>query len=192
MKYIILLILILFSCENFLPRDPEEPNNTETSFQRPDNPNIVVNNLLNSFTKKNTVNLLRCFQDDLNNSTFEFIPTQDVVSLNPNFFTNWDIKLEEYYLTTLFNSMDNGISPIITLSNRNLNINPRSAIFEADYYIKVQHNKSDDSEIEYEGKLIFNMVSTDDDYWYIQKWQDLNLDQSEFSTWTKLKFNFGK
>lgn len=88
--------------------------------------------------------------------------------------------------------MDNGISPIITLSNRNLNINPRTAIFEADYYIKVQHNKSDDSEVEYEGKLIFNMVSTDDDYWYIQKWQDLNLDQSEFSTWTKLKFNFGK
>ncbi len=192
MKYSILFILILISCDSFFPREPEVPKNIETNFQRPDNPNVVVNNLLSSFTNKNTVNFLRCFQDDLNNDDFEFIPTQDIIAINPTFFNNWSIKQEEIFLITLFNSMDKGVLPSLTLSNQKINVNPRSAIFEADYYIKVQQSKIEDAEVEYKGKLIFNLVSTTEDYWYIQKWQDLNIENSDFPTWTKLKFNFGK
>ncbi len=192
MKYSILFILILISCDSFFPREPEVPKNIETNFQCPDNPNVVVNNLLSSFTNKNTVNFLRCFQDDLNNDDFEFIPTQDIIAINPTFFNNWSIKQEEIFLITLFNSMDKGVTPNLILSNQKINVNPRSAIFEADYYIKVQQGKIEDAEVEYKGKLIFNLVSTTEDYWYIQKWQDLNIENSDFPTWTKLKFNFGK
>ena len=191
-KYLIILILFLLSCEYFVPRDPEEPDNIEQSFQRPDNPNIVVNNLVSSFSTKNTVNFLRCFQNDLNEDNFNFLPTQDIAALNPSFFQNWTLQQEEFVLINLFNSLNIGISPIITINNRVLTQDPKTAIFQADYYIKVQHNKIDDSETEYEGKLIFNLVASNEDYWYIDTLTDILNEDSEFQTGTKLKLNFGK
>lgn len=193
MKIIFLTILVLLvSCDSFLPRDPEDPDTNETSFQRPSNPNIVVSNLISAFTNKNTVNILRCFQDDLNNDDFEFIPTQDVLAFNPSFFLNWNLKKEELALIALFNSMDKSIKPILTITNQKVNVSPRSAIIEASYYINIKQKQVEDAEIEYEGKLVFNLVSTAEDYWYIQKWQDLNIEVSQLSTWSKLKYNFGK
>lgn len=183
---------MLISCDKFLPRNPEDPTNIESNFNRPDNPNIVVNNLITSIVTKNTVNYLRCFQDDLNNDNFQFIPTQDIAALNPTFFLNWDLRMEEFVMINLFNSLNIGISPVISMNNRTLNVNPRSAIFEAEYYIKVQHNMSDDSETEYEGKIILSLISTAEDYWYIDTWQDIINLNSENPTWTKLKLNFGK
>lgn len=191
-KYSIILLCFLLACDSFFPRDPEEPTSKDSNFSRPDTPNILVNNLISSFVTKNTVNYLRCLQNDLNEDIFQFIATQDVSALNPSFFQDWDLKKEELVLINLFNSLNSGISPIITLNNRKLTLNPKTAIFEADYYIKVQHNNPDDSEIEYEGKLIFQMQATTEDYWYISTWQDVINEDSQFPTWTKLKLNFGK
>ncbi|MDC1068005.1 hypothetical protein OAQ99_02465 [Candidatus Kapabacteria bacterium] len=188
---IISILINLVACDFFSTRSPEDPETGRSNFSTPDSPDIVLSNLQSSFTNKNIVNFLRCFQDANFESVLEFTPSQSALVNNAFFFDNWELKNEEIIMNNLFNSLDPNAIPFLSFINIEQQQNPLKSIVQADYYILVNHGK--DFEKEYTGTVQFNIISETNDYWYISKWIDFNSSSSTITeSWSNLKFNFGR
>ena len=60
---IFFFILLLTSCDLFDTRDAEPPDETRSNFRQAIEPEIVIENMINSFADKNVQNYLACFVD---------------------------------------------------------------------------------------------------------------------------------
>lgn len=190
-KIIIIFAIFLFSCEYFSTREPEEPETSRSNFILPDTPDIVISNLISSFSNQNIINFLRCFQDVNFEGDLKFTPSQSVQAINPGFFNSWNLLNEQIVMNNVFNSLEPNAVPFLSITNIERQLNPLTAQIQADYYININHTK-DDSE-EYSGTLLFKMVSQSNDYWYIDEWIDFNSTSSTITdSWSNLKFNFGR
>lgn len=192
MKYLIIIIPFLISCDILSPREPESPDQgDDILFQQPNSPSIVIENLRNAFQGKNPVNFIRCFQNQDLLDEFQFRASQDVAAENPGIFTNWTLNREENVVRSVFNSLSPNISPTLILSNVESTRNNRVEQYTADYEIRIQHTLDDNIEQQYAGSLLFNIVGTEDDFWYITQWSDFGSSSSTItSTWSKMKINF--
>lgn len=192
MRIIYLIILIsIASCDHFSTRSPEEPQTGRSDFRTPDTPDIVINNLMSSFSNQNIVNFLRCFQDANYESDLKFTPSQSAQANNPGFFIDWTLRNEEIIMNNIFNSLEPNAIPFLSISNIDQQQNPLSTLLQADYFIRV--NTSKDIAKEYAGTLQFKLISETNDYWYISEWIDFNSSSSTISeSWSNLKFNFGR
>lgn len=188
--YIILLLLIglLLSCDLFRTRTPEEPDTGKSSFIPPTSAELVIANFSNAIKEKNTENYKSCFLDD---ETFDlkflFIPSSDAITRFPSVFTSWTIENERSAFFSLVTKMPIDKAPILTFSNSNLDLMSDSALFSADYFLKIEHNLTN-LPTKYAGTLQFTLLRRSSGFWFIQKWLDSSIPNDTIgNSWSILK-----
>ncbi len=179
-----ILLFIQFGCSLTETREPEEPVTTRSDFIAATTPDILFNNLIESFKEKITENYLSSFVDtSFLNRRYNFIPSASSLTQFSD-LANWDIESERQYFNNLRSvSVEN--SPIILLlENENANIQIDSAVYEYDYSITLTTNDGSLSN-KYEGSVRFTIHRDSRNWWVILKWED--VDSGVNPSWSELK-----
>lgn len=180
-------MLILAGCDVFSTRSPEDPEGGRSSFIPATTPEILFQNLIDSFSEKIAENYLACFVDQaFLNREYKFIPSAGSVS-QYSVLTYWDIEAERQYFNNV-RSISNSEAPIILeLLNEIATPQGDSASYQYDYRLMIS---SVDQSIppSYEGSLQFKIHLDNRQQWVITEWQDIKKDN--FSSWSELKGRF--
>ncbi len=183
MRYILFIIIfsIIYGCDVFSTRTPENPDNSGASFIPPTEPAIVVQNFESSFKYKNLENYLKCFSSTTANlqNKYLFIPSQEGASSYPTVFSSWSNEEERRFFNSFKSVINNETVPLINWINKKSIVEaPDSAIFESDYNLYI--NFSDNSfPKQYKGKIRLVMMNDNNGLWSISKWYDYNIYQSD-------------
>ncbi len=98
--YYFSFFILLQACDIFESREPENPNETKSSYRVPVEPTDVIENLKNSFKDKNSNDYKKNFSSGspLVDRNFYFIPSSNVQNIFP---TDWTIAQEFQYFNNL-------------------------------------------------------------------------------------------
>lgn len=177
----------------FSTREPEEPDTGRSAFLPPTSPNIVISNFITSITEKHSGNYIACFTDENQNNenaSFQFIPSADALAVYSSVFSSWGINSEQIAFNSLLANMAKESYPELTFSNSELEIYADSAVYTADYYLKINHQIASISN-EFAGALTMSIMNHDNGQWSINRWRDLKLkDDTIGVTWSVLKAQF--
>ncbi len=184
--YTLIIILMISSCGVFEPRDPEEPSSGNSSFIPPTTYSLVIQNVMQSITEKNTDNYLSCFVNDPSLPSFIFNPTAEMLASYSDIFSNWNLDEEKRYFTTEIASLESGLTPKLSLSALNYeSLSPDSISFTSDYSLKIPANVSAEEAI-YQGKLQFIIIKNKlNGLWFVYTWKDIS--KEGFESWSNLK-----
>jgi len=191
-KYIALFItltLILSACDMFSTRNPEEPDTGKSSFVPPTSPSIVISNFVSAVAEKNVENYLLCLADTAQSDKFyfNFKPTADAFALYSSIFVNWSRHSERNYFNKLITNMPDEVYPKISLTNTRFEVLlPDSAVFVADYDLKVEHLINSVNK-HFNGRLQFTVYPRDNGLWSIKSWYDYDVIQDTVQSWSFLK-----
>ena len=185
---ILLLFALLFGgCDLFGLRDVETPTESRTHFDPPVTPQVVISNMIYAISEKDVNNYLRCFVDT-SSSNKKFVYTADVASqIQYPIFLNWNIGNEKTYFNNLLALTGSNFS-FLYLSDETMNTYSDSAVYDADYSLKFEHQKTSVA-TELNGKLRFIMILDSKNLWSISRWIDFKSADSD-TTWSVLKANF--
>lgn len=186
MKYtLIILSLLVISCDLFKTRNPEQPSDNNVIFIPPTEPQILISNLKNSIENLNSENYIKCLSND-NNNPFIFFPSQSINSSLFSIFKNWNINDERRFINTL-NSISNSNKPQLTwINNKSIIENPDSAIYESGYLLNINVNDKNISG-NYSGNLRLILITDKQGYWYISRWYDFSNTLDSNNNWSFLK-----
>lgn len=179
-KYFFILLLLTFSsCEVFNTRTPEDPRTPRGNYQPATTPEILIENMQNSFKDKLNDNYMACFSDKI----FTFSPSAGSVS-RYSFLQSWTKQDEGQFFNNLINSVPQ--NSIITLSFSNPELNPQgdSASYSAGYAISVPFLDEQKPKY-YQGNLHFTMIRDSRLQWVISYWMDIKDEQ--YPSWSELK-----
>ena len=184
----ILPIIILFtavSCDLFQVRDPEDPNETKSSYRVPVEPKGVIENLINSFKDRNSNDYKMNFSTGppLVNRDFYFVPSGNVFS---NFPTNWNINEEFQYFNNLITRTPQNVPITLLFSDEEYDIRADSSIYSAKYFLSVPILNSEPKI--FRGSLKFTMITDITAAWIIYFWEDIAEQDSK--SWSELKIEF--
>ncbi|HEY9188394.1 MAG TPA: hypothetical protein VIR55_10895 [Ignavibacteria bacterium] len=188
MKKILIYIFISFfltSCNLFEPRDAEDPTIEKSNFKPPTTPDIVIENLINSISEKNSINYTQCFGGP--NLEFFFLPANEVKSTYYSIFSEWTINSEKSYFDNLVIQTSKDAASNLVLSNQIQQSSSDSVIFSANYTLNFQHSTAGVPQLA-AGNLQFIIKRDKNNNWYITRWMDFKL-QNQFS-WSELKARF--
>ena len=191
--YLIIYILkgaLLLTCDSlFSTRDPEPPNNPQSSWEPPLNPEQVLVNMQNAVFERNTDNFMRCLIDPQNGSrNFSFIPDQEVSNNYPGLFTGWAREDERRVTQQIFAIVPVDSALFLTFPEIiNEIVTADTAIFIRQYHLEVHHTESAPPVI-YEGQIELWLADVNGE-WSIYRWIDIAL--AEYSPWTLLKAALG-
>lgn len=184
LNILFLSVLLAWGCDIFETRDPEQPDRSRSNYETPSEPQIVIQNLKNSFTDKNADNYRKNFASGpLVDRTFFFVPTSEALSSNSNLWAGWTIENEFLYFKNLITRTPEELPITLTLSSENYSPFGDSTIYTAEYSINVP-NLSGPPDI-YEGNLKFSMITDNLAAWVIYYWEDISNDIS----WSDLKID---
>ena len=104
-------------------------------------------------------------------------------------FQNWNINSEKNYYNNLISQTNTDASSTLFFDNPiTTNITPDSVIYQADYIVVYQHNRSNVPKSAI-GNLTITMKANESNLFYIEKWEDFRKHDTDF-TWSELKANF--
>ncbi len=153
----VLVLISIQSCTLFSPRDSEDPTTGGDFWVEPFSPGIAVEDFVNSFNKKSSLNYMRILND-----SFTFIPYEPDTFGSGGLFVHWDRSLEQEYIENLFSSND---SIFISVAESLKDSTETLAVFY--YTYDVFHIEQS------EGLLLFYIVPDFSSMWYISKIEDL-------------------
>jgi hypothetical protein len=185
---ILLAVLLCFvGCDLFHTRDPEPPTQGTSSYQVPDQPEVVLANLKAAIAESNTDNYIRSFADtSVSSQPFLFIPSSDVSSAYASVFRTWDIAEERTYLQNL-GKPDNG-TPLLTFTNlKQSSSSLDSVVYTMDYQLYYPHHRQKVPQY-VQGNMELHLKPNSGRLWYIQTWLDTKTTSD--STWSYLKAVF--
>jgi len=191
-KNIAVLLLVmagLTACDMFATRNPEEPDSGKSSFIPPTSPSIVVSNFISAVAEKNVENYLLCLSDTVQSDKFyfNFKSTADAFALYSSIFVNWSRHSERNYFNKLITNMPKEVYPKISLNNTRFEVLlPDSAIFVADYDLKVEHLINSVNK-HFNGRLQFSIFPRENGLWSIKSWYDYDVIQDTIQSWSFLK-----
>ncbi len=180
-KVAILIFLgtILFGCDVFQTRNPEEPNSNGNTYIPATSPDILFNNLVNSFKEKVIENYIATIVD---NATLEkkyiFVPAPGALSKFQG-LSDWTINSERLYFTNLISFAGKG-QIIVQLFNRSGNVQGDSATFSFDYVVNLPFEENT-----FEGSARFTLFLDNRNFWFITKWED--FEKAGFQSWSEIK-----
>jgi hypothetical protein len=182
--------LTLSGCGILETRAPEPPAQTSSTFIPPTSPSMVIDNLINAISERNTDNYIRCLADsNFSDKKFLFVPTQEALSKYALQFNSWSISSEREYFENLKSQTPSTASALLFFSSQKFeSVQSDSALFTGAYDLVFQHNKSGVPQ-EAKGTLQFYMATDRNKLWMIYRWVDLKTG-SDF-TWSELKGGFG-
>jgi hypothetical protein len=186
MKYIGMIFSVLFifeGCDLFQTRDAEKPDQPRSNYQSAVTPDILLQNLVNSFNDVNLQNYLACFSDTP--KSFLFIPSSGAASLYPSYSTPWDKKNESEYFTNLIARIPSDQPVTLITSNVNSSQQGDSLIYTATYALSVPFTDLSIPSL-YQGDLKFYMVRDSRLIWSIYYWQDFKS-STQYPSWSELK-----
>ena len=193
----ILLILIGMICNMgctfpFATREPEEPQNKQSSWIQPTTPSYVIANLVNSIREKNITNYLRCLADTSETGfLFRFIADPAVANNSPGLFTNWRKDHETNYMNQLLLFLpDDSLSQLSFTLKSEINFVDSVALVQ-EYELEIHHKcNAPDCPTFMKGQSELRLVRNQSDLWFIYQWRDDTIDQNP--SWSQLKAYFGK
>jgi len=185
-KIFFLSALLIYSCDIFETRDPEQPDRSRSNYETPSEPQIVIQNLQNAFSDRNSDNYKKNFAlgPPRVNRIFSFVPTSLALSNDPNLWTFWNVESEFQYFQNLVTRVPEGLPIILSLSSENYSPLGDSTIYTAEYSINVP-NLTGAPNI-YEGSLKFSLITDNQSAWVIYYWEDISND----SSWSDLKVEY--
>lgn len=182
---IILLILTICGCELFTARNPEPPNEPRSNFQPALSSEIVLKNLVNSLSDKNTQNYLSCLTgSSFQKLNYAFIPSAEAISKFPIFSEDWNLLNEEQYLNNMIAKIPEDIPITLTLQDTLRTIQGDSVFYSAKYSLNVPHNDINIPN-NFQGELKFKLIRDSQNIWSIFFWQDIKT--SSNPSWSELK-----
>lgn len=183
--YLIIILLIVSSCDLFNTREPEDPDQNRANFQPPKEPSIVIQNLVNSFADKNTQNYIACFVDTIfSDKEFVFIPSSEAASTYGFLLQDWGLDDERQYFNSVITKVPKELPINLTFSDETYSSASGDTItYTANYFLNVPHNSTEPKN--YSGNLQFNMVRDNKSDWSIYFWKDTR--SSNLPSWSELK-----
>jgi|WetSurSiteA1Bulk_404760.scaffolds.fasta_scaffold17533_3 hypothetical protein len=168
-------------------REDESPVTSRSTFIPPTSPEIVVANLTFSIIEKDVNNYMQCFTDS-NYSVRRYSYVPDVASgIQYPIFRFWTLTNEKNYFQGMLASTNNEATSNLFLSNQTVNTFSDTAFIDADYLLRVDHQRVDVPKT-LKGKLRFILSSDTRNLWAIHRWIDIQTNND--TTWSVLKANF--
>lgn len=179
------LLIILQACDIFESRDPENPNETKSSYRVPVEPTDVIDNLKNSFKDKNSNDYKKNFSSGspLVDRNFYFVPSSNDLNIIP---AEWTVAQEFQYFNNLVIQTPQDIPISLTLTEEQYDLQADSAIYAAKYFISVPVLNS--VPVIYEGNLRFIMTTDINAAWIIYYWEDIA--NQDIKSWSNLKSEY--
>jgi len=188
---IILLALTVTSCELFSTRTPEKPDNSGTGYIPPTSYDFVIENLKNSIKERNLNNYLLCLSDSsfTGISQFEYISDPQTMAQFQGIFSEWDIKSEEKYYTSMVSSILEKTNPSLNFTDVEYQNFNDSIVFTGTYFLNLEFT-NDLSENNYSGNSRIVLKNSSTGFWYITSWYDFQSDDKTLFTWSYLKSKY--
>ncbi|MCX6149820.1 MAG: hypothetical protein NTX22_04780 [Ignavibacteriales bacterium] len=187
MKKIIIFCLTTFifvSCDIFSTRSAEKPETPRTNNQTATTPEILIQNLKDSFKDKVVENYLSCFVDSsFSDKKFRFYPSAGSGS-KYIFLLSWNLQGERQYFINLINSIDKNNNIVLSFINEEKNFLGDSTSYTASYSISIP-TLDEQKPKYYEGNLHFTLIRDGRLQWSISNWQDIK--DETFPSWSELK-----
>jgi hypothetical protein len=185
-KILFIIYLISISgCDLFQVRDPEDPNETKSSYRVPVEPRDVIQNLVNSFSDKNSDDYKKNFStgQPLVNRDFFYVPSGNVSSIFPG---NWYVDDEFLYFNNLITRSPEDVPITLSFTEEAYDIRADSSLYTAKYFISLPVQNAEPKV--YQGSLKFTMTRDINSAWIIYFWEDIANQDSK--SWSELKIEF--
>jgi len=184
-KFIIISVLLsLTACDIFNTRDAEDPEESRSNYTIPSEPEILIQNLINSFSDKDADNYVKSFTDPaFSNKDFFFLPTSSALQTWSNIWTDWNVDAEFQYFQNLITAAPEDLPVILSFTSEIYSRLGDSLNYNAVYSLNVPQLNAEP--INYSGNIKFGMVRDMRDTWAIYFWQDNAISQSQ--SWSDLK-----
>ncbi len=179
------IVILLGACDLFSTREPEIPLEGAGTFEQPDTPDQVIENIRNAVAELNAQNYRRSFAEG-----FTFEPTASAEARDPSIWTGWSVQEEESYFRAMVQAARLTSGNEVRLTEENLSaVNPNLFTFDASYVLTVNH-RSQDLSATLQGRLVWTLSQGDDGLWRITEWTDREL--GDAASWSDLKAEFIK
>lgn len=176
------LLLVGAGCDLFSPRTPEPPDAGSGPFVQPDTPDLVVQNLTESFAALNTTAYRRSLGE-----AFRFTPTPEALARDA-FWQTWGMAEEETYFRTLVAAAQPGVTYSLRLADVGTpEITESRYVLDATYVLTTPHRRPD-APTTVQGRLRWTITRADDGLWYLTDWVDESLGSAP--SWSDLKAAF--
>jgi len=184
-KFIIISVLFsLTACDIFNTRDAEEPEESRSNYTTPSEPEILIQNLINSFSDKDANNYVKSFTDPaFSNKVFFFLPTSSALQTWSNLWTDWNVDKEFQYFQNLVTAAPEDVPVTLGFTHEIYSPLGDSLNYTAEYFISVPQLNAEP--LNYRGNIKFGMVRDMRDTWAIYFWQDNAISESQ--SWSDLK-----
>jgi hypothetical protein len=186
-------LVILLSCKSpFATRDPEPPQNKQSSWIQPTSAAYVLINLRNAIAEKNAQNYLRCLADtSVVTKEYRFIPEPTVQAANPGVFRNWGFEQERIYLNQLLLYLPKDSTSQLSLTSLRESAYQDSVILVQEYKLTLSHQMQAQYGLRAtSGQIEFRLLRSLENMWYIYRWTDYAT--ASQPTWSAVRAAFGK
>jgi hypothetical protein len=182
---IILLLFSAVSCDIFETRDPESPDQSRSNYQPATSPEILIQNLIDSFADKDVVNYQNTFVTGLSNRVFTFIPSSTALSRFQNLWPTWNIDDEVQYFNNMKTTVPDELPVLLSglsLSPESFSIFGDSLKYNSEYFISVPQINSEP--LIFQGNLELSMINLST-VWLVYFWKDNAIEDNP--SWSDLK-----
>lgn len=180
----LLIIILISSCDLLETRDPEEPSQSRSSFQTPTSPDILFENLRNSFKDKIVENYIACFANSsFIDKEFSFTPAVEVAQN----FVSWNLESEKQYFQNLSIASEENTSMTLSLIEKEVQPHGDFSIYLFDYVLSII--SSDERVPDFvKGSAMFTVYLDSRQQWVITDWTDYQ--EEGFVSWSEIKNRF--
>ena len=182
---IILLIFSAVSCGIFDTRDAEPPDQQRSNYRPATSPEILIQNLIDSFADKDVVNYQNTFVTGLSNRNFTFVPSSTALSRFQNLWPTWNIDSEVQYFNNMKTSVPDELPVLLSglsLSPESFSIFGDSLKYNSEYFISVPQINSEP--LIFQGNLELSMINVST-VWLVYYWKDNAIEDNP--SWSDLK-----
>jgi hypothetical protein len=182
---IILLLFLAVSCDIFETRDADSPDQARSNYQPATSPEILIQNLIDSFADKDVVNYQNTFVTGLSSKDFTFVPSSTALSRFQNLWPAWNIDAEVQYFNNMKTSVPDELPVLLSglsLSPESFSIFGDSLKYNSEYFISVPQINSEP--LIFQGNLELSMINVST-VWLVYFWKDNAIEDNP--SWSDLK-----
>jgi hypothetical protein len=182
---IILLLFSAISCDIFETRDAEPPDQSRSNYVPATSPEILIQNLIDSFADKDVVNYQNTFVTGLANRDFTFVPSSTALSRFQNLWPTWNIDSEIQYFNNMKTSVPDELPVLLSglsFSPESFSIFGDSLKYNSPYFISVPQINSEP--LIFQGSLELSMINVST-VWLVYYWKDNAIEDNP--SWSDLK-----